>query len=75
MFEQKENTYSNIVIELGIEGYSEKDIINRGIESETNLPLNLLFSYPHHKTEETEMLFQMMFPDDDLKFLLRNFFH
>ena len=44
MFEQKENTYSNIVIELGIEGYSEKDIINRGIESETNLPLNLLFS-------------------------------
>ena len=74
MFEQKENTYSNIVIEFGIVGYSEKDIINRGTESETNLPLNLLFSYPHHKTEETEMLFQMMFPDDDLKFLLPKFF-
>ncbi len=52
MFEQKENTYSNVVIEFGIVGSSEKDIINRGTESETNLPLNLLFSYPHHETEE-----------------------
>ena len=74
MFDQLYNTYANIIMEFGIVGYSEQDIIKRGIDSETNLPLNLLYSYPHKEKEDVEMIFQMMFPDDDHKIPTPKFF-
>ena len=74
MFDQNDNTYSNIIIEFGIVGYSESDIINRGLDSEKNLPLNLLYAYPHQDNEDLEILFQMMFPDDDHKIPSPKFF-
>ena len=74
MFGQHENIYTNIIIEFGIVGYSEQDIIKRGTESDKNLPLNFLFSYPSHENEDMEILFQMMFPDDDHKIPSPKFF-
>ena len=74
MFEQLTNRYTNIIIEFGIVGYSEKDIIKRGADTETNLKLYLLYSYPHHEGEDAELIFQMMFPDDDHKIQSPKFF-
>ena len=74
MFDQLYNTYTNIIVEFGIVGYLEQDIIKRGADSETNLPLNLLYSYPHKETEDVEIIFQMMFPDDDHKIPSPKFF-
>ena len=74
MFDQLNNTYANIIMEFGIVGYSEQDIIKRGTDSETNLPLNLLYSYPHKEKEDVEIIFQMMFPDDDHKIPSPKFF-
>ena len=74
MFDQLENTYANIIIEFGIVGYSESDIIKRGLDSEKNLPLNLLYSYPHQESEDLEIIFQMMFPDEDHKIQSPKFF-
>ena len=74
MFGQHENIYTNIIIEFGIVGYSEQDIIKRGTESDKNLPLNFLFSYPSHEDDDMEILFQMMFPDDDHKIPSPKFF-
>ena len=74
MFDKLENTYTNIIIEFGIVGYSEQDIIKRGTDSDKNLPLNLLYSYPHQESEDAEIIFQMMFPDDDHKIPSPKFF-
>ena len=74
MFDQLENTYANIIIEFGIVGYSESDIMKRGLDSEKNLPLNLLYSYPHQENEDLEIIFQMMFPDEDHKIQSPKFF-
>ena len=74
MFDQQENNYANIIIEFGIVGYSEQDIINRGTDSDKNLPLTLLYSYPHQESEDVEIIFQMMFPDDDHKIVSPKFF-
>ena len=74
MFDQLYNTYTNIIMEFGIVGYSEQDIIKRGVDSETNLPLNLLYLYPRKEKEDVEMIFQMMFPDDDHKIPTPKFF-
>ena len=74
MFDQLENTYANIIMEFGIVGYSESDIMKRGLNSEKNLPLNLLYSYPHQENEDLEIIFQMMFPDEDHKIQSPKFF-
>ena len=74
MFDQLENTYANIIMEFGIVGYSESDIMKRGLDSEKNLPLNLLYSYPHQENEDLEIIFQMMFPDEDHKIQSPKFF-
>ena len=74
MFDQLYNTYTNIIMEFGIVGYSEQDIIKRGVDSETNLPLNLLYLYPRKEKEDVEMIFQMIFPDDDHKIPTPKFF-
>ena len=74
MFDELHNTYANIIIEFGIVGYLEQDIIKRGTDTETNLPLNLLYSFPHQESEDVEIIFQMMFPDDDHKIPSPKFF-
>ena len=74
MFDKLDNTYSNIIIEFGIVGYSEQDIIKRGFNSENNLPLNLLYSYPNQQSKDTELIIQMMFPDDEHKISSPKFF-
>ena len=74
MFDELHNTYANVIIEFGIVGYLEQDIIKRGTDTETNLPLNLLYSFPHQESEEVEIIFQMMFPDDDHKIPSPKFF-
>ena len=74
MFDELHNTYANVIIEFGIVGYLEQDIIKRGTDTETNLPLNLLYSFPHQESEDAEIIFQMMFPDDDHKIPSPKFF-
>ena len=75
MFDSLENIYSNIISEIGIVGYLEEDIIKRGLDTETNLPLNLLYSYPNKESNDLGSLtFQMMFPDDDHKIQTPKFF-
>ena len=75
MFESTKNSYNNIISEIGIIGYLEEDIIKRGFDTETNLPLNLLYSYPNKESSEIRnLIFQMMFPDDDHKIQSPKFF-
>ena len=74
MFEQLTINYSNIIKEFGIVGYSEQDIIKRGVDTKNNLQLYLLYSYPHQESEDVETIFQMMFPDDDHKIQSPKFF-
>ena len=75
MFDSLESIYSNIISEIGIVGYLEEDIIKRGLDTETNLPLNLLYSFPNKESNDLGSLtFQMMFPDDDHKIQTPKFF-
>jgi len=53
----------------------EEDIIKRGYDTETNLPLNLLYRYPKKETNELgSLIFQMMFPNDEHKIQTPKFF-
>ena len=55
--------------------FLEEDIIKRGYDTESNLPLNLLFSYPNADSNDLSSLaFQMMFPDEDHKIQSPKFF-
>jgi len=74
MFSNLENDYSNIIKEFGIIGYSENDILKRGLDTKLNLPLNLLYSYPYQDSEDVELISQMMFPDDNHKIPSPKFF-
>ena len=75
MFESLKSIYTNIVNEIGIVGYLEEDIIKRGYDTESNLPLNLLFSYPNIESNDLgNLVFQMMFPDEDHKIQTPKFF-
>ena len=75
MFESLKSIYSNIISEIGIVGYKEEDIIKRGFDINTNLPLNLLYSYPNKDPSDLgELVFQMMFPDDNHKIQSPKFF-
>ena len=75
MFESTKNSYNNIISEIGIIGYLEEDIIKRGFDTETNLPLNLLYSYPNKESSEIRnLIFQMMFPDDNHNIQTPKFF-
>ena len=75
MFESLKSVYTNIVNEIGIVGYLEEDIIKRGYDTESNLPLNLLFSYPNLESNDLgNLVFQMMFPDEDHKIQTPKFF-
>ena len=75
MFDTLKARYNNIITEIGIVGYLEEDIIKRGLDTDTNLPLNLLYSFPNKETTEiNNLIFQMMFPDDDHKIQTPKFF-
>ena len=75
MFETLKVRYNNIITEIGIVGYLEEDIIKRGLDTDTNLPLNLLYSFPNKETTDIgNLIFQMMFPDDDHKIQTPKFF-
>ena len=66
MFDSLKKNYNYIISEIGIVGYLEEDIIKRGLDNEANLPLNLLYSFPSKETSEIgNLIFQMMFPDDN----------
>ena len=75
MFDSLENIYNNIISEICIVGYLEEDIIKRGLDQETILPLNLLYSFPNKESNDLgSLIFQMMFPDDDHKIQTPKFF-
>ena len=75
MFDAFKSTYNNIISEIGIVGYLEEDIIKRGLDIDTNLPLNLLYSFPGKESNDFgNLIFQMMFPDDDHKIQTPKFF-
>ena len=75
MFDTLKNTYNSIISEIGIVGYLEEDIIKRGFDTDTNLPLNLLYCFPIKGSNEMgNLIFQMMFPDDDHKIQTPKFF-
>ena len=75
MFDSLKCTYHNIISEIGIVGYLEEDIIKRGLDTDTNLPLNLLYSFPSKESSDIgNLIFQMMFPDDDHKIQTPKFF-
>ncbi len=75
MFDPLYSTYKKIITGLGIVGYLEEDIIKRGLDTDTNLPLNLLYSFPNKETTDiNNLIFQMMFPDDDHKIQTPKFF-
>ena len=75
MFDSLKSTYNNIINEIGIVGYLEEDIIKRGLDTDVNLPLNLLYSFPNKESSDIgSLIFQMMFPDDDHKIQTPKFF-
>ena len=71
MLDPFESTYDNIISEIGIVGYLEKDIIERG-SKKNQLPLNLLYSFP--KQEINDLILDMMFPDGNHKIQTPKFF-
>ena len=52
MFGSSRVKYNNIISEIGIVGYLEEEIIKRGIDTEKNLPLHLLYSFPDMENNE-----------------------
>ena len=75
MFETLYSTYKNIISDLGIVGYLEEDIINRGLNIKNNLELNCLYAYPNKDSSFLNpFIYQMMFPDDNHKIPCPKFF-
>ena len=76
MFGSSRVKYNNIISEIGIVGYLEEEIIKRGIDTDKNLPLHLLYSFPDKENNEinNNLIFQMMFPDDEHKIQTPKFF-
>ena len=66
MFDTLHTTYKKIISCIGIIGYLEEDIKNRGLNINKNLPLNCLYAYPNKQAAGlSPLLFQMMFPDNN----------
>ena len=75
MFDILNTSFEKIVSNIGIIGYKEEDIKNRGINSDKILPLNCLYIYPNKKQSWlNSFTFQMMFPDDNHKIPCPKFF-
>ena len=75
MFDSLKKDYNYIISEIGLVGYLEEDILKRGFDTDTNLPLNLLYSVPNKESSDIgNLIFQMMFPDDNHNIQTPKFF-
>ena len=75
MFDVLNSSFEKIVSNIGIIGYKEEDIKNRGIDFDKILPLNCLYIYPNEKHSWlNSFTYQMMFPDDNHKIPCPKFF-
>ena len=75
MFDTLHTSFDKIISCIGIIGYKEEDIIKRGNNIDTVLPLNCLYMYPNEKESWlSPFTFQMMFPDNNHKIPCPKFF-
>ena len=75
MFEKLYSSYRNIISNIAIIGYSEKDIIKRGKNIDEKLELTCLFSYPmFDENSYNTLTYDMMFPDGNHKIECPKFF-
>ena len=75
MFDENYFCYKNIISNIAILGYSESDIIARGINTSSQLELTCLFSYPEqYESSYNQMTYEMMFPDKNYNIECPKFF-
>ena len=75
MFDENCFCYKNIIANIAILGYSESDIIARGINTSSQLELTCLFSYPEQdESSYNQMTYEMMFPDKNYNIECPKFF-
>ena len=75
MFDKGYRTYRNIISNIAILGYSESDIISRGINTSLQLELTCLYSYPYpDENSYNQMTYEMMFPDKNYNIECPKFF-
>ena len=75
MFDENYFCYKNIISNIAILGYSESDIIARGINTSSQLELTCLFSYPEQdESSYNQMTYEMMFPDKNYNIECPKFF-
>ena len=75
MFDILNTSPEKIICNIGIIGYKEEDIKERGNNIEKNLSLNCLYIYPNeNQTWLNNFTYQMMFPDDNHKIPCPKFF-
>ena len=75
MFDENYFCYKNIISNIAILGYSESDIIARGINTSSQLVLTCLFSYPEQdESSYNQMTYEMMFPDKNYNIECPKFF-
>ena len=75
MFDKGDRTYRNIISNIAILGYSETDIISRGINTSLQLELTCLYSYPYpDENSYNQMTYEMMFPDKNYNIECPKFF-
>ena len=75
MFDENYFCYKNIISNIAILGYSESDIITRGINTSSQLELTCLFSYPEQdEASYNQMTYEMMFPDKNYNIECPKFF-
>ena len=75
LFEENYASYKNIISNIAIVGYSETDIISRGIKTFEPLELTCLFSYPEpDEATYNQMTYEMMFPDKNYNIECPKFF-
>ena len=75
MFDILYSSFDKIVSCIGILGYKEEDIKNRGINTDKILSLDCLYIYPNKKQNWLNpFTFQMMFPDNNHQIPCPKFF-
>ena len=75
MFDVLYSSFRNIISNIAIIGYSEKNIIKRGNNCNEKLELTCLFSYPSFDEKSyNEFTYDMMFPDGNHKIDCPKFF-
>ena len=66
MFDILNNSYRNIITNIGIIGYEEEDIINLDNDDYNKIPLNCLYAFPlKNESIYNSLTYDMMFPDGD----------